>query len=336
MKPIAAAKLKDLLQEHLGAPPRQLELQRLLGDASDRTYYRLLLDEEKTLVLAHYHRSFKLEHHPYYTMDQLLRKLSLHTPKILGWWEKEGLLLLEDLGDKTLHHLFHSLSREEQEAIYRRAIDILIALQTKGTKSLTPRHPAYQLAFDEAKLLEELNFFYHYYLIGLLRREIPSQDETLIREWFTRISRELAALPRVLCHRDYHSRNLMLKGGKIYLIDFQDARMGPYSYDLVSLLRDSYIELEEGTVEGLIYYYLDSHPHFEPRRDGEKFRKEFDLMALQRNMKAIGTFAYQAVGKGNPFYLQFIPPTLRYIHRNLIKRKEWRDFRSVLSRYMEV
>ena len=336
MRPIAATKLRALLQEHLGAPPRQLEVHRLLGDASDRTYYRLLLDEEKTLVLAHYHDSFKLEHHPYYTMDQLLRRLSLHTPKILGWWEEEGLLLLEDLGDKTLHHLFPSLRREERESIYRRAIDILIIMQTKGTKSITPRHQAYHLAFDEEKLLEELNFFYLHYLIGLLRKEIPSEDEALIREWFARISRELAALPRVLCHRDYHSRNLMLKGEKIYLIDFQDARMGPHSYDLVSLLRDSYIELDEGMVERLIYYYLDSHHHFEPRRDGERFREEFDLMALQRNMKAIGTFAYQAVGKGNPFYLQFIPPTLQYVHRNLIKRKEWRDFHSLLSRYIEV
>jgi len=269
-------------------------------------------------------------------MDQLLRKLSLYTPKILDCWEEEGMLLLEDLGDETLHHLFPSLRREERESIYRRAIDILITIQTEGTSSLTPQHRAYHLAFDEEKLQWELDFFYHHYLIGLLKREIPPQDEALIRSWFTRISRELAALPRVLCHRDYHSRNLMLKGGNIYLIDFQDARMGPYSYDLVSLLRDSYIELEEEMAEGLIDYYLGRHPHFEPRRDGERFREEFDLMALQRNIKAIGTFAYQAVGKRNPFYLQFIPPTLQYIHRNLIRKDEWRDIRSLLSRYMEV
>ncbi|MFB0518039.1 MAG: aminoglycoside phosphotransferase family protein [Acidobacteriota bacterium] len=336
MKPIAAARLKAFLAEHLGTPPRRLEVHRLLGDASDRTYYRLLLDEEKTLVLAHYIGSFTLEHHPYYTMDQLLRKLSLDTPRILGCRQEEGMLLLEDLGDKTLYHLFPSLEREERESIYRRVIDILITLQTEGTKHLTPRHQAYHLAFDEEKLMEELNFFYQHYLIGLLKREIPPEDESLIRRWFTRLSSELAALPRVLCHRDYHSRNLMLKGGKIYLIDFQDARMGPYSYDLVSLLRDSYIELEEGTVEELIHYYLAHHPHFKPRRDGERFLDEFDLMALQRNIKAIGTFAYQAVAKGNTFYRQFIPPTLRYIHRNLINREEWRDIRSLLSRYMEV
>jgi len=336
LKPIAAAKLKAFLEEHLGTSPRRLEVQRLLGDASDRTYYRLLLGGEKTLVLAHYRGLFTLEHLPYYTMDQLLRKLTLHTPRILGCREEEGMLLLEDLGDKTLYHIFPSLEREERESIYRRAIDIIITLQTEGTKHLTPRHQAYHLAFDEEKLLEELNFFYQHYLIGLLKREIPPQDEALIRGWFTRLSSELAALPRVLCHRDYHSRNLMLKGGKIYLIDFQDARMGPYSYDLVSLLRDSYIELEEGTVEHLIHYYLAHHPHFEPRRDGKRFRDEFDLMALQRNIKAIGTFAYQAVRKGNTFYLQFIPPTLQYIHQNLIKSEKWRDICSLLSRYMEV
>ena len=336
MEPISATKLKALLQEHLGVSSHRLEVQRLLGDASDRSYYRLLLNGEKTLVLAHYQGSFKLEHHPYYAMDQLLRRLSLHTPKILGWGEEEGLLLLEDLGDKTLYDLFPSMGREERESIYRRAIDILITLQTEGTAYLTPRHRAYHLAFDEEKLLEELNFFHRHYLIGLLGREIPPQDEDLIRRWLARISRELAVLPRVLCHRDYHSRNLMLKGGKIYLIDFQDARMGPYSYDMVSLLRDSYLELEEGMVEGLIGYYLTHHPRFEPRRDGKMFREKFDLMALQRNMKAIGTFAYQAVEKGNPFYLQFIPLTLSYIHRNLANWRGWEEFHSVLSHYMEV
>ena len=124
----------------------------------------------------------------------------------------------------------------------------------------------------------------------------------------------LASEPRVLCHRDYHSRNLMLHEGQLYIIDFQDARMGPDTYDLVSLLRDSYVDLPEQTVGELIAYFLA----LKGSRDTEQeFRPRFHLMALQRNLKALGTFGYQTTARRNPVYIQYIPRTLRYVRDNL-------------------
>ena len=102
----------------------------------------------------------------------------------------------------------------------------------------------------------------------------------------------------MLCHRDYHSRNLMLRDGRLYIIDFQDARLGPDTYDLVSLLRDSYVDLPEQVVDELIAYFLALQGRSGGR--ARTFRRRFDLMALQRNLKALGTFGYQTTARGNP------------------------------------
>ena len=111
----------------------------------------------------------------------------------------------------------------------------------------------------------------------------------------------------MLCHRDYHSRNLMVQDRQLYIIDFQDARMGPDTYDLASLLRDSYVDLADQTVDELIAYFLALTGQSEGERE---FRDRFNLMALQRNLKALGTFGYQTTARRNPVYIQYIPRTL--------------------------
>ena len=143
---------------------------------------------------------------------------------------------------------------------------------------------------------------------------------------------ELAAEPRVLCHRDYHSRNLMYHQDRLYIIDFQDARMGPDTYDLVSLLRDSYVDLPEQTVNDLLAYFL-------ALKGGtgreETFRERFAVMALQRNLKALGTFGYQTTARRNPVYIQYIPRTLRYVRDNLEAHARFSRLRDVLAAHVE-
>jgi N-acetylmuramate 1-kinase len=137
---------------------------------------------------------------------------------------------------------------------------------------------------------------------------------------------ELAAEPRVLCHRDYHSRNLMVHAGQLFVIDFQDARMGPNTYDLVSLLRDSYVDLPETLVESLRDDFgaeVDESP--------VEFRRRFDVMAMQRNLKALGTFGFQAVSKANPVYAQYVPRTLRYVRDNLERNSRFSRLHDILA-----
>ncbi|HXE79990.1 MAG TPA: phosphotransferase, partial [Vicinamibacterales bacterium] len=185
----------------------------------------------------------------------------------------------------------------------------------------------------------ELDFFTKHFIEGFRGRTIaPAAREALAEEW-GELASELAAEPRVLCHRDYHSRNLMLNGGDLYIIDFQDARMGPDTYDVVSLLRDSYVDLPDDAVERLIAHFIAL------KREGlrgalpsgweEDFRRRFDVMALQRNLKALGTFGFQTAVRGNPVYIQYIPRTLRYARRTLAASPRFARLRQVLGELVE-
>jgi aminoglycoside/choline kinase family phosphotransferase len=143
----------------------------------------------------------------------------------------------------------------------------------------------------------------------------------------------------VFCHRDYHSRNLMLHDGQLYIIDFQDARMGPDTYDLVSLLRDSYMDFSEREVDELIAFFLALRGVGAERggADAEagEFRRRFDVMSLQRNLKALGTFGFQTTSRGNPVYIQFMPRTLSYVRTNLERDSRFSRLREILAAHIE-
>src|SRR6266446_2404628 len=123
----------------------------------------------------------------------------------------------------------------------------------------------------------------------------------------------------------------MLSDGSVYIIDFQDARMGPDTYDLVSLLRDSYVDLTEGELDELIAYCLA----LRGSGDATEFRRRFDLMSLQRNLKALGTFGYQTMTRRNSVYIQYMPRTLRYARTNLDKYPRFFRLRGILAGHIE-
>jgi aminoglycoside/choline kinase family phosphotransferase len=198
------------------------------------------------------------------------------------------------------------------------------------------------VAFDVEKLTWELEFFVKHFMVAFRGAAIPDDERGALRTEWTSIVEELAAEPRVLCHRDYHSRNLMLHEGQLYLIDFQDARMGPDTYDLASLLRDSYVDLTEETVDDLLAYFLALKGRNGVHRDPEwfepyqrDFRRRFDLMSLQRNLKALGTFGYQTTTRQNPVYIQYIPRTIQHVRRNLERYPRFDHLRVLLARHVE-
>ena len=272
---------------------------------------------------------------PQYQIYQIFLTKGIPIAEILRVEESKGIIIFEDLAGTSLQNELQRADQSLREQLYKEAIDIMLRIQTAAASALKPDMAAAQLAFDEEKLNWELNFFYQHFLIGLLKKIVNEMDEQDIKGWFRQISTELASLPRTLCHRDYHSRNIMRKGRKLYLLDYQDARQGPYSYDLASLLRDSYVQLEEEFVGQMIDYYLTHHPDLKEMRR-EEFICQFDLMSLQRNIKAIGTFAYQAVEKEKHFYLQYIPRTLSYIKTNLSKYKTFHPIKEILSNYINI
>jgi aminoglycoside/choline kinase family phosphotransferase len=291
----------------------------LTGDASDRRYFRVHFAAPPSIVLALHAGPIDVDTLPFVSVARLLRAIPLPVPEILHSSNELGVLGLEDLGDVTLQAHLGVTSRNQHAALYRQAVEFIAVLQQRGAVLAAPEYPPYGIAFDVEKLTWELEFFARHYLGAYRGLSLATaQREALQAEWAA-MADELAAEPRVLCHRDYHSRNLMWHGESLYIIDFQDARMGPDTYDLVSLLRDSYVDLPPSQVDELIAYFL-ALTRGPDRRDAEEhraFQRRFDLMALQRNLKALGTFGYQTTTRGNPVYIQYMPRTLSNVRATL-------------------
>jgi hypothetical protein len=188
------------------------------------------------------------------------------------------------------------------------------------------------VAFDLEKLSWELHYFEKHFLEGHRRCNLSVEDRSTLGETFHRLAEEIASWPRVLCHRDFHSRNLMLHRGRLYWIDFQDARMGPATYDLASLLRDSYVDLDEEFVAARAEEFRARALSHETR---ETFLRRFELMSIQRNLKALGTFGYMATVRSNPVYLPYIPRTLANTRRNLARYPELLPLWRVLRAHLE-
>ena len=305
----------------------------LTGDASDRRYFRVLLDDGASIVLALHAGAIEFKTLPFANVADLLHRMPLPVPEILGHSDATGILALEDLGDVTLQAHLGAATAAEHAALYRDAVSLIETLQRRGQELASDEFIPYRIAFDVEKLTWELEFFVKHFLVAYRGAQVSDGErQALATEWAA-IAEELAAEPRVLCHRDYHSRNLMLHNGRLYLIDFQDARLGPDTYDLVSLLRDSYVDLTNLEVEELIAYFL-ALKKLAPSQ-AQEFRRRFDLMALQRNLKALGTFGYQTTTRGNTVYIQYIPRTLRYARTNLLKYDRFARLRELLAPHVE-
>ncbi len=290
----------------------------LTGDASDRRYVRVLLGGGASIVLSVHAGPIDYATSTFVRVAELFAAVPLPVPALLHHDDALGIIAQQDLGDVTLQAQLGGASATGRAKRYREAVGLIVRLQQRGAELASPAYPPYGVAFDHEKLTWELEFFVRHFLLAY-RGALPEAPvrEALRVEW-TGIVDELAGEPRVLCHRDYHSRNLMWHEGTLHVIDFQDARMGPDTYDLASLLRDSYVDLPEAAVDDLIdYYYALSRGTAATAAESAAFRRRFDLMALQRNLKALGTFGYQTTTRGNPVYMQYVPRTLTYVRRTL-------------------
>jgi N-acetylmuramate 1-kinase len=304
----------------------------LTPDASDRRYFRILIPSAPSIVLSLYSAPFQVDKLPFVNVATLM---PVPIPQVIGHAEDLGVLALQDLGDVTLQAHLGAATPAEHAALYRQAVALIATLQKRGEQLESPEYLPYLpygISFDVEKLTWELDFFTKHFLEAYRGVTLTGVERKTLREEFGGIVTELASEPRVLCHRDYHSRNLMLRDGELYIIDFQDARMGPDTYDLVSLLRDSYVDLPDSTVDELIAYFLA----FKGVSGEEpEFRRRFDVMALQRNLKALGTFGYQTTARRNPVYIQYIPRTLRYVRGNIERQPRFERLRELLATYVE-
>lgn len=313
--------------------------EKLPGDASTRKYYRLAHGDLSYILMSAEPFASEGERYPFLEVRAHLAHSGVDVPNVIEVDPTGGFILLEDLGDQTLLKRLETVSDPDVERQhYERAIDALVQLQYAGAPTKA-RHPiaAFSQRFDYEKLMWEVKFAIEHFYLGILKRQMSPDDHAVLLDGFDKICKILARQPTVLTHRDYHSRNIMLPKGKsdrFVMIDFQDARMGPAQYDLASLLRDSYYQLPETQVRKLVDYYLARWKAV----SGESLRRRsflriFDLMSVQRNFKAIGSFASFMNKRGDPGYLKYIGNTFENIRRNLLKFPEFSRLREVLFHY---
>ncbi len=329
-----ARQLIDAFLSESGLAARRTKVLPLTGDASTRRYFRVLLGGEPSIVLALHDGPIDFEAMTFVNVWRLLKAIPLPIPEIIGHSNALGVLALQDLGDVTLQAHLGAASRAEHSALYREAVTFVAELQRRGAEIEPAGYVPYTVAFDVEKLTWELQFFAKHFLEAYRGAQLSPAERDALAEEFGAIVEELAGEPRVLCHRDYHSRNLMLHDGRLYIIDFQDARLGPDTYDLASLLRDSYVDLPELTVDELVGYFLALKGEAAGIEATREFRRRFDLMALQRNLKALGTFGYQTGVRGNPVYIQYIPRTLSYARDTLRRHDRFSRLRDVLATHL--
>jgi aminoglycoside/choline kinase family phosphotransferase len=332
------ASIQSRIQQYLteaGLTSRSARVVPLTGDASDRRYFRVLMRDGPSQVLAVHPQAIDFGRLPFANVARLMSRMPVPVPAILGHSDPLGIIALQDLGDVTLQAHLGAASPAEHAALYRQAVTLIETLQRRGTELASPEYIPYGIAFDVEKLTWELQFFTKHFLEGYRGAVLtPAAREALAVE-YAAIAEELAGEARVLCHRDYHSRNLMLHEGRLYIIDFQDTRMGPDTYDLVSLLRDSYVDFTEQQVDELIAFFLALRGVAGATANVGEFKRRFGLMALQRNLKALGTFGFQTAARANPVYLQYIPRTLTYARANMERHSRFGRLRELLSAHLD-
>jgi N-acetylmuramate 1-kinase len=338
-EPPLMAHLRALVAQVFPGKPVDFQVRPLQGDASDRRYYRLhfatAVDGITSLVLMRLARPYAASELPFVNVQRYLSLQKIPVPHILRDDSTQGFLLLEDLGDTTLEAALQRASGEQVVDWYRQAVDILLRLQYPESVAPRARCVAFRLAFDVEKLMWECDFFLTHMIKQLCAQRLTPTDEARLRGLFWKIAAMLARQPRVFTHRDYHSRNLMLCQDRLRVIDFQDARLGPCQYDLVSLLYDSYVVLPTDLREELLTYYLEQKTAKDGHAlDREAFLQVFDYMCLQRNLKALGTFAFQTAVKHTQRYLAAVPPTLSYIRANLARHPELCQLSDLLEAYL--
>jgi aminoglycoside/choline kinase family phosphotransferase len=238
---------------------------------------------------------------PFVDMNERLSISNVRVPRIIVKNIELGYLILEDFG--SIHYL-DVLNQENYQELYKKAINEIVKIQQADITNL----PLY----DKDFLLFEMNLMQEWYLEKYLNISLTEKDKSIIEHSLEYISNRVLEQPQgVFVHRDYHSRNIMLTPkDEIGVIDFQDARVGAITYDLVSLLRDCYIEWNSQEIEKLALYYRDS---VGLDVDDETFMRWFDFMGLQRHIKILGIFARLSIRDGKEGYIKDIPLTLKYV-----------------------
>ena len=316
LRRFAAATLAD---EHIS-------IESASADASFRTYWRVGNGQSRTTYVVMDAPPDKEDVEPWLNVGARLHDAGLHTPRVIAVDRAQGFVLMEDLGARTY---LPELNGASVDALYADALDALVRMQAKADGAGLP-------PYDRALLVTELELLPQWFL-GRHLGFTPSCDEwDVIEAAFTFVIQAALEQPRVFVHRDFHSRNLLIvSANSPGIIDFQDAVMGPITYDLVSLLRDCYVEWDDERVDGWMESYRERLRHAQligADVDAHRFRRWFDLTGLQRHLKVLGIFCRLWYRDGKPQYLADLPLVWHYAITIARRYPELGEFVALLER----
>lgn len=328
-------------------------VRKLKGDASNRSYYRVAGNGSSVVAMVMPTTAKASEEAtngappaelPFLNVQRYLDSLGLRVPRIYEYDEPAGILFLEDLGDVTFESALPSKTTPPSEsddrsadfeALYVRAVELLARMRVTADASRDPDCIAFGRSFDRGLYRWELEHFHEWGLVARSGKEPTDAERAVLDGFYDRIADALDVLPRGFTHRDYQSRNLMVKDGELVVIDFQDALLGPVQYDLVALLRDSYVELDRALVERLVERYCDAYEREGgDAGDRREFLRVFDLLTVQRKLKDGGRFIFIDRVKGNPSFLPSVPASFRYVKDAIARLPELAPMGEILARYV--
>lgn len=300
--PVAKIARQEALQQWLIKETQEdhLKVIGMPGDASFRRYFRIEWQGQTFVVMD----APPPENCASFVMiAKLLRQAGLHTPDVLAMDLNRGFLLLSDFGDDTYLRI---LIASNADSLYTRACDALAQLQQCRSDAIP--------LFSSALMWQEWELHHTWFIQKWLQLDSTPYD-TKLNDVYAHLVSVATQQPQVFMHRDYHSGNLMkLANHEVGILDFQDAFIGPITYDLVSLLRDCYIDWPQEKINHWVHhYYLQLTRNHNLNVDLETFHYWFDLMGVQRHLKALMTFSRKALRDHQPAYLSFVPRTLNYI-----------------------
>ena len=289
------------------------------GDASFRKYFRLILGEKQSFIIMD-SSADKESLYPFIDISVRLLKAKVEVPRIVAQNIEDGYLLITDLGSR---HLADVLSPMSVELLYMKGIHEILKIQEADTTNLEE--------YDKEFLLYEMGFMQEWYLNEHLKQNLNEIEQSVLDNTLELIASEVLSQPQdYFVHRDFHSRNIMMETGrKLVIIDYQDAKVGALTYDLVSILKDVYVRFDSKQMEKLALEFkvlkgIDV--------SDEQFIRWFDWTGLQRHIKILGIFARLDIRDGKPAYLNDIPLTLEYIHEVCAKYEELKPLGKLLKR----
>jgi len=351
---IEEEKLQETVRADLsaikGAFPDGFFMEALPGGASIRGYARVRIDNShrESMVLMilsdpdpargveEVMAEGAINELPFINVHRHLTSCGVNTPRIIHYNKEQGLLYLEDLGGVHLRDHVFGQGQDRTRQGFERAIDELVKIQVDCTQKEAPRFLGFMAHFDFDLLMWELEHFTEHGIINRFPGKLAGADHERINRHFEDIANELLAGPYALQHRDYHMDNLLIHKGTVRVIDFQDALMGPLTYDLACLLydRDTSYVLGNDAITHLVDYYRRAYEERTGEEvDKDTFQRNFDLCVVHRMLKVVGRFHYIDQVKKRPEYLEFIPYMLPAICKYLDRDPEHRGLLDIICRY---